>query len=389
MERGPVIAEDFGVYVHFPFCRNRCGYCDFQTSAPGEIPHQSYADAVLAELRRRSLPLPSGALCAIYIGGGTPSLWQGRHLARVISQVRQRFRSTSTPEITVEANPGTLDQEGLAVLVECGINRISLGVQSLDDSDLALLGRSHTAAQVRAVVGWIRAAGVENLGCDIIFGLPGQTLEHYLDQLRRLLDLRPDHISAYNLTLAPGTPMARAGQRPVDADLAAEMMEQGRDLLAAAGYPQYEVSNYASQERRSVQNSLVWAGRPFLGLGAHAHSTFHSGAHTVHLANPGKAQYLDAWLGRGDPPPAHWALMERLGARQSREEVLFLGLRTVDGVDRRRYGDRFGGDLMDHYGSPLREMQIQGLLKVEPGQVRPTPRGILFADEIALRLMSA
>lgn len=371
---------EIGVYIHFPFCGSRCGYCDFYSTAceSNDIPHRAYADAVLAELERRAPEHAGGALGSIYVGGGTPSLWQPAELARVLDGIRRAFPAQGgDPEVTVEANPGTGTADGLARVRAAGVNRLSIGVQSLDDRVLALLGRRHSAEQARQAVALARAAGFASVGCDLIAGTPDQTLPHHLEQLERLLELEPDHLSVYTLTLTPGSRLARAGVAPVASDLAAEMLEHGRARLAAAGLPQYEVSNYAAAAFRSVHNRGVWAGRPYLGLGAGAHSMRWDGPANLRTVNPALSPYLAGEAGR----------TERVELPRARFEVMMLGLRTVEGVDREAYRRRFGADLLQHYGQELAELASWGLICLEPHAARPTARGIWFADEIALRLL--
>jgi oxygen-independent coproporphyrinogen-3 oxidase len=373
----------FGVYIHVPFCLRRCGYCDFASSAidPGRIPHRRYVDALLTELGARAADHEELELSTIYLGGGTPTLLAVAELGRILGAIRTRFRPASTElEVTIEANPGTVDGARLAGLRAVGVNRLSLGVQSLDDRCLQLLGRIHDAAAARAAVREARAAGFARLSCDLIFGLPGQTLAHHLDQLRRLLELGPDHVSAYALSLSPESPLSRAGLEPAGDDLQAEMMEAGRELLESAGLPQYEVSSFAPPLERSRHNALCWSGHPYLGLGASAHSMLIRGAETLRIANPPIDRYLAA--------PTGAASLERVAEKASRNELLFLGLRTTDGVDRAFYAARFGADPLAHVGRAIRELAALGLLTVGETRIAPTRRGIWFADELALRLLA-
>lgn len=381
----------FGVYIHVPFCQRRCGYCDFASSATAAsaIPHHAYAAAVVRELERRAGDYAGLELASIYLGGGTPSLLEVGALGEMLDAIRGRLGATPSLEITIEANPGTVDEPRLAALRALGVNRISLGVQSLDDESLALLGRIHDAAAARAAIRDARAAGFARLSCDVIFGLPGQTLAHHLAQLRQLCELAPDHVSSYGLSLSPGSALFRAGLRPAADELQAEMMEAGRALLEEAGLPQYEVSSFAPEPERSRHNLLCWRGRPYLGLGASAHSMVLDGAATIRIVNPPLASYLEAAPALGAVPSRlEGAVVERVGEASSRFELLFLGLRTVDGVDRAHYAERFGADPLAHFGPALRELEAQGLVSLANGRLAPTRRGIWFADELALRLLA-
>jgi oxygen-independent coproporphyrinogen III oxidase len=369
----------FGVYVHFPFCVAKCGYCDFSSLACSleQIPHRRYADAVLAELDARAARYEASALRSIYFGGGTPSLWERAELRRVLEAVRARFGGDDL-EVTVEANPGTIDGRGFAELLAAGVTRISLGAQSLDDAMLRLLSRIHDAAAARRAVREARAAGVQSLSLDLIAGLPGQSLAHHLEQLERLLELAPDHVSVYALTLSRHSPLRRAGHAPAPGERVTEMLVAGAERLSRAGQPQYEVSNFAAPAHRSRHNSLCWAGWPYLGLGAAACSMWPDGPRTLRHANPDLPRYLHGGGGTE----------ELVGEAASRLEVLFLGLRTVEGVQRESYRQRFGADPLDHLGARLRALEAAGLVRLLEDRIAPTPRGLWLADALALHLMS-
>jgi oxygen-independent coproporphyrinogen III oxidase len=379
--------RELGVYVHFPFCRRRCGYCDFSSSEGREIPHSVYADAVLGELRARAHEHAGSTLSTIFIGGGTPSLWEPRELGRVLEEIRTSLAGAAR-EITLEVNPATLSGDRFAEVAGAGVTRLSIGVQSLDDEALALLGRLHDAASAERAVRDARRAGFASLGCDLLFGLPGQDLAHHADQIRRLVDLGPDHVSTYALSLSAASPLARAGHAPADDDLAADMMELGRELLEGAGLLQYEVSNFARPGHVALHNALVWAGRPYLGLGASAHSMVPEGPSTLRRANHELDRYLAA-ASRGLFFAPEMGVLERVPPDQARAEVLILGLRTSRGVDRAEYAARFGVDpvLEIERGGRLPALVAAGLVRVEEDRVAPTRRGLQFADEIALRLM--
>jgi oxygen-independent coproporphyrinogen-3 oxidase len=306
--------------------------------------------------------------------------------------VRQSFDCSSSPEVTVEANPGTVDAAGLGALLSVGVTRLSLGVQSLDDRVLRLLGRIHAADDSRRSMHDARCAGFASVSVDLMFGVPGQTLSHHLQQLQRLLDLTPDHVSAYALSLTPHAPLRQAGFLPAPDDLQADMMEAGRALLEEAGLPQYEVSSFAPPRHRSVHNGLCWAGWPYLGLGASAHSMSFCSARTVRVANPPLPDYLAPTDAHRHPtsavPAVRGAFIEEVTEPESRSEVLLLGLRTTIGVDRDFYRRRFGADPLEHRGSELRMLQDRGLLRITPSHISPTTEGIWFADELAVRLMA-
>ncbi|MBC8132363.1 MAG: radical SAM family heme chaperone HemW, partial [Deltaproteobacteria bacterium] len=281
-------AGPLGLYIHFPFCGVHCPYCDFAVEARADIPHDQYANAIIAEIASRSVwfggtdrnagAAVRPALASIYLGGGTPGLWRPDAIARVIAAGKRTLGAGEThePEITVEANPGEVDDVALRGLRQAGVNRLSLGIQSLDDRLLRLIGRNHVAAAGPAAVAAARAAGIDNLSIDLMFALPGQSFDDWRRSVDGVLALRPDHVSAYSLTIERGTVFgarARKGDLVVpDDEEAARMQEWVRDALAAGGLDQYEVSSYARPGRRAVHNGLYWTGAPYLGVGASAAS---------------------------------------------------------------------------------------------------------------------
>ncbi len=385
-------ARPLGVYVHYPFCSVRCPYCDFAVDVRSEIPHRRYADAVLAELEARASWFAGGRLRSVYFGGGTPGLWPAAEIGRVIQAVRARF-SPERPEIevTVEANPGEMDQARFSDLAAAGVNRISLGVQAFDDSLLVRLGRNHLSAAAPAAVAAARRAGIANLSCDLMFGVPGQTQAAWERSVQALMDLHPEHVSAYALTVERGTTFGsldRRGQldRPDD-EASAAMFAWARQALAAAGYQPYEVSSYARPGFRAVHNQLYWTQAAYLGVGVSAASfrplTDGTG---WRFSNPRSTEtYLRAFAADGVVRPAK---VERRRREDLENEALWLALRTSDGVDRAAHQQRFGADPLD---APERRQQVDrcvsaGWLELTPGVLRLTEAGFLFADEVASRL---
>jgi oxygen-independent coproporphyrinogen-3 oxidase len=389
-----------GVYVHFPFCGVHCPYCDFAVDARADIPHDRYADTVIAEINARAswfhLPLEATEetprLASIYFGGGTPGLWRPDALGRVIATARTAFcvDDTQDLEITVEANPGEVDEAALRSLREQGVNRLSLGVQSLDDRLLRAIGRNHDAAAAPAAVHAARAAGIDNLSIDLMFGLPQQSMDDWRRSIDGVLALNPDHVSAYALTIERGTPFgarARRGDLIVpDDEQAALMQDVVRDALAAAGLAQYEVSSYARAGRRAVHNGLYWTGAPYLGVGASA-SSFRplSDGTGWRFSNPRATEtYLrTAAATGGSPTPAQ---IEHRSRADLENEAVWLALRTTDGIDRVAHERRFGADPSVGRESELRACVASGWLDADAAHIRPTPTGLLFADEIATRL---
>jgi oxygen-independent coproporphyrinogen-3 oxidase len=379
-----------GVYVHFPFCGVRCPYCDFAVDTRAEIPHDAYADAVVAELAaRRAWFEGAGPLASIYFGGGTPGLWRADALGRVLEAARLAFGAPDARalEITVEANPGEVDEAGLRALRAAGVNRLSLGGQAFEDRLLRTLGRNHGAAAIPAAVRAARAAGFETLSLDLIFAIPGQSRDDWRRALEAAVALGPDHVSAYALSIERGTAfgaLERAGRlaRPDDEEAAA-MFEDAGAALGAAGLPRYEVSSYAAPERRARHNGLYWSGAPYLGLGASA-ASFRPLADGTgwRFSNPRATDTYLAAARAGAVSPRH---VERRSAAELEDEAIWLGLRTVDGIDRAAHRARYGRDPLDGRAAATGCLAA-GWLAVDERRVRLTPAGFLVADEVAARL---
>ncbi len=384
--------EPLGVYVHFPFCAVRCPYCDFAVDERVDIPHEAYADAVIGEIAGRA-PWFAGAgpLVSIYFGGGTPGLWRPNALARVIEAARGTFGAPPAAdlEITVEVNPGEAAVEHLRALRGAGVNRLSIGLQALDDALLRALGRNHDAAAGPAAVQAARAAGFDNLSVDLMFGVPGQSLDVWRRDVDAVVALAPEHVSAYALTVERGTVFGardRRGDlaRPDDEAVAA-MFEHARAVFAAAGLTGYEISSYARAGRRARHNQLYWALGPYLGVGASA-ASFRPLADGTgwRFSNPRSTDvYLRQSQPGRQPGPRH---VERRSAADLENEAVWLGLRTSDGVNRAAHARRHGRDPVVGREAAVAAAVAAGWLTADETCLRLTATGLLFADEIATRL---
>jgi oxygen-independent coproporphyrinogen-3 oxidase len=318
-----------GLYLHIPFCRTRCAYCAFVSVAGQPSWWDPYLRALTGEmalLRQQFGPLGLGT---VYVGGGTPSVLGPARLSALLDAVRQHFVVEARAEVTVEVNPGTVDRESLAALRAAGYNRLSVGVQSFDDGELAMLGRTHTARQATAACVEARQAGFGDLSIDLIFSVPGASAASWQGSLNQALALAPEHLSAYGLTWEEGTDLVARAQRhevvAVDEDLDADLFALTHAALTLAGYEHYEVSNYARPGRRCRHNWGYWSGVDYVGVGVAAHS-FYGGRRWWNMDDiPG---YIEC-LTRGESPATGG---EQLDAESARRERLWLSLRTADGV---------------------------------------------------------
>jgi putative oxygen-independent coproporphyrinogen III oxidase len=387
----PLVDRDsFGVYVHVPFCSSRCHYCDFVTYTGMEGLRRPYAAALLAEadLAAAALGPAPPAVTSVFVGGGTPTLLPAGDLARVLARLRALLPHAPGAEVTVEANPETVDRATADGLAAAGVTRVSMGAQSFDGRVLAALGRTHGAARVGEALAGLRAAGVPAVNLDLIYGCPGEDDASWAATLAAAVDLGPEHLSAYALGIEPATRFGRlvaAGRMtPPDEDLLADRYEAACAALAGAGYAHYEVSNWAQGDLRdagswppahaSRHNLTYWRRGRYLGLGAGAHE-FDGATRRWNVA--GVPAYLEAVGARRRPT----AGQERLDAEEARFEALALRLRTADGLDpaeARALG-------VDPGGAPAAELREAGLLASGP-RVRLTERGMFLHGEVLARL---
>jgi putative oxygen-independent coproporphyrinogen III oxidase len=375
------------VYVHFPFCARRCPYCDFATIArsPSEVPGRAYTGAVLRELEARSRELEGRRLTSIFFGGGTPSLWDPEELGRVREAIVRTFASHDEDvEITVECNPTSLDRAKVEALAAAGVNRLSIGVQSLDDERLRFLGRLHDR---RGALRALEAARetFERVSADFIFGLPGQGPRELLGELDELRAFDLEHLSLYALTIEEGTPfhdLKKQGRLPIATDEAYASVYLGaEDALGALGYEHYEVSNYAKPGHASLHNAHYWRGHAYLGLGAAAVGCLDEGVgRAVRRKN---VVAPDAYL---EDPLGAPAELETLGAEELLREALMLGLRTSVGVDVADVRARTGLDVLTARARPIARRLERGELVVENGRLRVPHERWLSLDAIVLDL---
>lgn len=336
------------VYVHFPWCARKCPYCDFTTypKEPSSVPSEAYADAVLRELSLRAPMLDGRTLCSVFFGGGTPSLWSPAALGRVLQGILNAFDAVAGDlEVTAECNPNSFDQSRATALLDAGVNRLSLGVQSLRDHHLDFLGRLHNASEALAALS-IAMRTVPRVSADLMFGLPTQTVSELCEDIDQLVDAGVAHVSAYALTIEPQTPFGalhRKGLLQVSSDdCYADLFSAAEDAFALKGFAHYEVSNYARAAQESRHNQHYWRGGAYLGLGVGAVGCLDAaqGAARRWRNNPDPDQYMAA-----QTLDSVEHSEERLGAVELNREALMLGLRTTEGVDLAQARQRSGQDV--------------------------------------------
>ena len=380
--------KPLGVYLHIPFCVRKCAYCDFVSYSGRDADIPRYVDAVAQELRwyRERGLFDDYAAQTVYVGGGTPSL-----AAEPLAAFFERFQDTllaNATELTVEVNPGTIGVSGLQRLFQAGCRRLSIGVQSFCDDELRTLGRIHSVREAETCIEAARRAGFRNLSLDLMFGIPGSTLADWKQNMRRALDFAPEHLSAYNLTIEENTPFGTQQQdgtlRLPDEETQLAMYDSAIDMLAAAGYEQYEISNFARPGYRSQHNQIYWRNEEYLGLGAAAYS-YLNGCRSWNESS------LDAYFAAISPDtvrPSAWkgypptvAGQERLNAEAMMGETVMMCLRLCDGLNLAWFQQRFGQMFERLYAPQIVQLTADGLLELTPTHVRLTPRGMRLAND--------
>ncbi len=368
------------LYVHVPFCINKCGYCAFVSRTPRESELAEYPELLLRELQLH--PLAAGPIASIYFGGGTPSLLVPLQLALLLEGISELIGIQPDAEITLEANPGTVDLTSLKAFRTAGFNRISLGIQSFDNRFLQCLGRIHTAEQSHQAYQDARSAGFKNVSMDLMHTLPGQSLEQWRSELQQTVALSPEHISIYGLTVEEGTPFAHSypadSQELADEDLSADMFELADELLTSSGFDHYEIANYARPGFRSEHNSGYWRRDGYLGLGVAAHSFLRDG-YGVRFSNPDTLDEYRRGVTSGELVRSG---EYRLTEREAMAEYMFLGLRLSEGVSRHDFEQEFGQPLASFYGAVVADLVGIGLLIQTGDMLTLTRRGMLLSNRV-------
>jgi len=366
------------LYIHIPFCVRKCSYCDFNSYENPGVSLDAYLLLLLEELSAKAERFKVGSAPTLYFGGGTPSLLSPPQVATVVQAVRDLYGLGKDAEVTLEVNPGTVTLESLEGYLAAGINRLSIGVQSFDDSLLKVLGRIHSAEEAKDAVRMARTAGFRSIGIDLIHSLPGQTLQEWEGELQEAVALKPDHISAYGLSVEKGTPLAamvEAGELYLpDEEIAAAMFELTSATLGKAGFEQYEISNFARPGCRSRHNRVYWRRGNYLGFGAGAHSFIREGF-GARWENPPQMADYEAIVSSGRLPDA-----ATLSRQEAMEEFFFLGLRLMEGVDLNEFAAEFGADARDMFPGAIERLSAAGLLVSDGGRLRLSSHGLILSN---------
>lgn len=399
--------KELELYVHIPFCVRKCAYCDFLSFPSGERERASYVDALIREIRSQKKNFTTHCVTTVFLGGGTPSVLSGDDTARIFRALRENFDISRQAEITMEVNPGTVTEEKAGMWKACGVNRLSIGLQSVNDEELRMLGRIHSFRGFLHTWEIVRDAGFDNINIDLISAVPGQTLESWEHTLRTAAELGPEHLSAYSLIIEEGTPFyekygqpsragtPEAGKEPLpplpDEDTEREIYKASKRILEEYGYDRYEISNYAKEGRKCRHNLGYWERKEYLGLGLGAASLIEE---TRFHNTEDMEKYLDLFGQKGaesegifSPAGAAAEEIECLSEEERMEEFMFLGLRKTEGVSRDAFHDVFGKKIEDVYGEQISRFTGLGLLEATGGMICLTEKGIDVSNAIFSEFM--
>lgn len=387
--------KNLSIYIHIPFCARKCLYCDFLSGPASREEMESYVNLLLREIKNHAIFYGDHRVISIFMGGGTPSLLPARETGRILEHIRNGFFLADDAEITVECNPGTVTANKLENYVTYGINRLSIGLQSTDDGELARIGRIHDYRCFLETYGLAREAGIRNINIDLMSGLPGQGVDSYVETLKKVVALKPEHISAYSLILEEGTELYVNQNNYCfpDEEEDREMYRLTGEYLRQAGFHRYEISNYARNGRECRHNKVYWQRGDYLGLGLGASSMVNN----IRWKNPenGRA-YADCVArlkGATACAPEGGAFadmlrsaglteVQELTRKEQMEEFMFLGLRLTEGVDMREFERLFSKRTEEVYAKPLASLLSAGLLKQEGTRLRLTPRGVDLSNMV-------
>ena len=362
------------LYVHIPFCVRKCQYCDFLSGPSDEETKDRYIEALLKEIRAAE-HTEDYEIVSVFIGGGTPSALKAEAIASIMRTLQEQFFFCEDAEVTIEANPGTVDLEKLTIYRNVGINRLSLGLQSTDAEELKLLGRIHSYEEFLKSYEWAREAGFSNINIDLMFAIPGQTGEAWRQHLSHVAELNPEPMSAYSIIIEEGTPFAEQNLDLPDEDTEYQMYEDTAEILERYGYRQYEISNYAKQGYMCRHNAGYWQRREYLGFGLGASSLYRG----MRFSNTRRMQ---EYLKESRNPDQIRKDVTVLSRNERIEEFMFLGLRMTEGISEKKFEENFDVRLMDVYGDILQKYEETGFMEHIETKWRLTRKGIHVSNHI-------
>ncbi|MCX8064806.1 MAG: radical SAM family heme chaperone HemW [Candidatus Hydrogenedentes bacterium] len=362
-----------GLYVHIPFCKKKCGYCDFfSIPITGSVPKE-YIEAVKSELGENEYGIP---VKSIYFGGGSPSLLKPTQIEHILDSIKYSFSLCGEIEVTVEINPEDVNFEWLSDIKKLGVNRISVGVQSFSDRELEYLGRRHNSSKAKLICEWVGKI-FDNWSLDLIYGVRGGTIDDWNENLRTALRFNPPHISTYCLTIEETTPLWRVeGAHEVDEELNLKLYKLTHKVLTFEGYSHYEISNFSKRNKKCRHNLIYWRNEPYIGLGAGAYSF-------VPPYRCGNPKELDAYISA----PGKKSEIDSLNIDIIKKETLLQHFRLKSGISERYYYDRFGSSIWEDFGEKLNKLRKNKLVSVRNGTIFPTMRGFYLNNEIGLEIL--
>lgn len=366
--------KELELYIHIPFCVRKCEYCDFLSGPAGKQEQREYMEALFSEIDGTE-KFEDYEVSTIFIGGGTPSVLPGEWIEELMEKVKNHFPVRTDGEISIEANPGTVDESKLQSYRRAGINRISFGCQSGDDEELKMLGRIHTWEEFLESFSLARAAGFSNINVDLMSGLPGQSLSSWEESLEKVAKLQPEHVSAYSLIIEEGTPFALKKLNLPDEEEERKMYEKTHEILESYGYHQYEISNYGKPGKECLHNIGYWQRKEYLGLGLGSASLIQE----KRFHNTGK---MEGYLAKSDKVGEIREDIEKLTRENQMEEFMFLGLRMLEGVSEKEFQEKFGTDLKNIYGDVIKKYIQLGLLEQKGDRLYLTRRGISVSNPV-------
>jgi len=371
--------KEYGLYIHIPFCKSKCYYCDFNSREWKADLADSFLKALFTEVRMLANKYEGPVLKSVFIGGGTPTCFDGDTLSELLMILQDNFKMKDKIEISIEANPGTVNRIKLGLLKEAGVNRLSFGVQAFDNRVLKRLGRIHTIQQAEENYYVAREVGFSNINLDLIFALPDQTIREWQRTLEEALKLEPEHLSTYNLKIEAGTQFAKemkAGSlKPISEELDLAMYQLTRELLTKNGYEHYEISNFAKPSYRSQHNQSYWRNEPYLALGPGAH--FYDGE--VRGSNLQSITKYIEMITAGELPIKE---INHLDREDQIIETMIMGLRLKEGISTTKFKERFGESIYSIYSKEINDLSSQNLIRITGDSISLTERGLVLANDV-------